>query len=197
MKSQKHQRRIGILGGTFDPVHIGHLILAQEAMVKLKLDRVIFIPTYLPPHKKGCYAKAEHRYKMLLLAVRKMPNFKISRMEIEAKGLSYSIYTVHQLRQIYKNAELYFIIGSDLVCELKKWKHIDRLLKICKFVVAKRGEHLPKEFFADMKIIDIPQIGISSSDIRRRIKRGEPVGYLLPDAVFDYIKRHRLYVNTR
>lgn len=191
--------RIGILGGTFDPVHNGHIYLAKKACLKLRLDRLIFIPTYLPPHKKGIkITSARHRFNMLKLAIQGNQKFKISDMEIRRRGRSYSVETLRRLRERHgSKTELFFITGSDSLAELDKWKNMEEILKLCKFVVAKRpGFNVlnpPKNFI----ILKINAKNISATSIRGRIKTGRPINNLIHQAVKRYISKYKLYGATK
>jgi len=208
-KSSKFYKKIGIMGGTFNPIHHGHLVTAQEALSQFKLDKVIFIPTGNPPHKiENEVASAEDRYIMTVIATSSNSNFFVSRMEIDRKGKSYTIDTVRQLRKIYgKNSLLYFITGADAILEILTWKNTDEIVSLCKFIAATRPgynlsriEDLRKRLFgkagaADEKIyeMEIPALSISSTDIRNRIKHNRPIDYLLPERVSNYILKHELY----
>lgn len=208
-KSSKFYKKIGIMGGTFNPIHNGHLVTAQEALSQFKLDKVIFIPTGNPPHKiENEVASAEDRYIMTVIATSSNSNFFVSRMEIDRKGESYTIDTVRQLRKIYgKNSLLYFITGADAILEILTWKNTGEIVSLCKFIAATRPgynlsriEDLRKRLFSkagatDKKIyvMEIPALSISSTDIRNRVKHNRPIDYLLPEGVSNYILKHGLY----
>jgi len=208
-KSSKFYKKIGIMGGTFNPIHNGHLVTAQEALSQFKLDKVIFIPTGNPPHKiENEVASAEDRYIMTVIATSSNSNFFVSRMEIDRKGKSYTIDTVRQLRKIYgKNSLLYFITGADAILEILTWKNTGEIVSLCKFIAAtrlgynlSRIEDLRKRLFgkagaADKKIyvMEIPALSISSTDIRNRVRHKRPIDYLLPEGVSNYILKHGLY----
>ncbi len=192
--------RIGILGGTFNPIHLGHLLLADEVRDKLKLDKVIFIPTYLPPHKSGTgLLSADKRMRLVKLAVKSNAYFEVSDIEIKRGDKSYSIDTVRQLKQEYPpEAKFFFITGSDSIKLLSEWKNIDELTRLAKFVVASRlnyplssrnGENLSKKILP----LVIESLDISGARIRERIKNNESVRYLLPKEVYDYIVQNKLY----
>ncbi len=187
--------RIGILGGTFDPVHNGHLYLAREASRKLRLNKVIFIPTNLPPHKKTAkITLARHRYNMLKLAIGNSKKFKVSDIEIKRKGRSYSVETMKLLRKKYgKSVELFFITGSDSLKELRKWKSLKEFLKLCKFVVVKRPNFPIKGDLRNFIVLCINAKDISATDIRNRIKKSYPVSKITPKKVLSYIAKYRLY----
>lgn len=188
------RKRIGILGGTFNPPHLGHFVLAQETLKKLKLDKVIFIPTYIPPHKKIKSNNAYMRYKMVALACRGNPRFELSKIELEKGSVSYSVDTLRKLRNKYgKNAELFFIIGSDSLNELRSWKDIDEVLKLANFIVANRPGFPVKKLKRKVKLIEIASLDISSSMIRDRLRHSQSIRYLVPESVRKFIMKHRLY----
>jgi len=187
--------KIGILGGTFDPVHNGHIYLAEKVCRKLGLSKVIFIPSYIPPHKKGIkVTPAKHRYSMLKLAIAGNKRFKISNMEIKRRGRSYSVETLRRLRRKYgQKAELYFITGSDSLKELNKWKNLTEILSLCKFVIVERPgfkvSHAPEGII----VIKIGAKDISATLIRKKIKSGKSTRNSISGAVKRYIYRYRLY----
>lgn len=187
--------RIGILGGTFNPTHIGHLILAEEALSKLSLDKVIFVPTFIPPHKNvESNIKPKDRLRMVELAIKDNPAFEVSTFEIDSKKKSYSIDTLKDIRKTYgDNAQLYLITGSDLLKDLFSWKDVNEIFKISKFIVANRPgypvETVPKE----VETVVITPIEVSSEDIRRRLKEGRSIRYLVPEKVRTYIIERNLY----
>lgn len=186
-------KRIGILGGTFNPVHTGHLLLAEGIKKKLNLDYVLFIPCYLPPHKRPVnLIPALHRLAMVRLAVKGNPSFKVSTLEIEREGVSYSIDTLEELHRLYKGkAEFFFIIGSDSLKEINMWKSIGKLMKLCKFVAVIRPGYRLR--YKEVKLLDLPTLPISSTDIRQFVKRGKSIRYLVPESVRAYILKNRLY----
>lgn len=188
--------KIGIVGGTFNPIHIGHLILAEEALWKLKLDKVIFVPSYLPPHKEEeKILDPEHRFKMILLAIEGNPKFEISRIEIDAKQTSYSIDTIKKFKEQFgAKAEIFFITGSDSLKELFSWKKIDEIFELSNFIVAKRPGFPIDEVPKDVQVVPITGMEISSSEIRKRLKEGKSIRYLVPDQVREYIEANRLYI---
>ena len=188
--------KIGVLGGTFDPAHKGHIYLARKVCDKLSLDKVIFIPSYLPPHKKGLkVTPAKHRHNMLKLAIHGNKKFKISDMEIKRKGRSYSVETLRRLRRKYgAKAELFFITGSDSLKELYKWKNLEEILKLCKFVVVERPEFKAKKLPAGLIYLKINAKDISATNIRNRIKTGRSLVGIVPQKVADYIYRNKLYI---
>lgn len=202
---QKDCLRMGVLGGTFDPIHMGHLIMAETVRSQCKLDQILFIPTGDPPHKQDQRVCAPiHRYVMTELATASNPYFQVSSVEIERPGLSYTIDTIPWLIDHYgPKLELFYIIGEDAVQHLLTWKDFEQLLALCCFVVVNRPgttgslENLLTKFGEDdQKFITaaIPQIAISATEIRERLSRGNSIRYLVPPSVEAYIYKHRLYV---
>ncbi|MDD5292211.1 MAG: nicotinate-nucleotide adenylyltransferase [Candidatus Omnitrophica bacterium] len=186
--------RIGIFGGTFNPIHFGHLVLAQQAYEKLNLDKVIFIPSFYPPHKKDCsIVSASHRYNMVKLAIKGNPRFEISDIEIKRKGRSFLIDTLRQLKKIYPKATLFFISGSDVSGQIRRWKSIDEILSLAKFVLAKRPGYRLKKSNRNIAMISITELDISSSMVRKKIKAGQSIRYLMPLRIYRYIKEKGLY----
>lgn len=188
--------KIGLLGGTFNPIHIGHLILAQECLYQLSLDKVIFVPANLPPHKKisGKVSK-EDRLRMVRLALRQDKRFDISTYEIQKKGPSYSIDTIKYFKKrCGKSTKLFFLAGADAAKNLSTWKDIDQILELTRFVIASRpgwGQDSPYE--RSLKRIVIPEIDVSSSGIRERLRKKKPIDYMVPTAVVKYIHTKGLY----
>ncbi len=187
--------RIGILGGTFNPIHIGHLILAEEAVWRLRLDKLIFVPTYIPPHKKiKKEVGAGDRYRVACLAARNNQKFEVSRIEIERKKKSYSVDTLRYFRQRYgPNAKIFFITGSDCLKDLSSWKDINQVLKLAKFIVARRSGYSFRKISKHVKLMPLTDVAVSSSELRRRLKQDRSVRYLVPEAVWDYIVKKKLY----
>ncbi|MBT9131609.1 nicotinate-nucleotide adenylyltransferase [candidate division NPL-UPA2 bacterium Unc8] len=191
--------RIGIMGGTFNPIHYGHLVVAAEAGDQFKLDNIVFIPSGTPPHKDSSdIAPAKARYEMTRLATRSNPLFSISSLEIERGGKSYSVETVERLLAAYgKEAQIYFIVGVDSMLEIESWKNVDELLKLCEFIVALRPGFNVEEINPAVRkrshIMKIPEIGISATDVRKRIKEGKSIRYLVTLEVEEYIRRYSLY----
>jgi len=199
------KRKIGILGGTFDPIHIGHLVTAEAVRIQFGLEKVIFIPAGDPPHKQGCQVTAaRHRFIMTVLATCSNPYFFVSAMELERPGPSYTIDTIKILKERYgPDTDLYFIIGADTVKELHTWRKIDELLDLCYFVAATRpgsnGLDLIVQMFGDKgreRILRLnnPELEISSTDIRERVKNGKSIKYIVPESVEEYILKEKLYV---
>jgi nicotinate-nucleotide adenylyltransferase len=187
--------RIGMLGGTFNPVHMGHLILAEEACQKLKLDKVIFVPTFLPPHKEiDCDIKPEDRLEMVRLAIEDNPLFEVSTFEIDLRRKSYSIDTIRKIKEIYgEKTELYFIAGSDSLKDLFSWKDINELFKLSKFIVANRPGYPFRDVPEEVETVVITPIEISSEGIRKRLAGSMSIRYLVPEKVWRYILEHKLY----
>lgn len=190
--------KIGLFGGTFDPIHIGHLIIAETVKDTLKLDKIIFIPAANPPHKLGKrITDSRHRLSMIQMAIVDHKDFQLSEIEIAHKSSSYSTETVQLFLDLYPSDELLFLIGGDSLKELHTWHEPDRLLKMIKIVVVQRpGINLKKvsSCFLDQVIfVDAPLIGISSSNIRQNILEQRSIRYLVPDSVADYIHENKLY----
>ena len=186
--------RIGILGGTFNPVHIGHLILAEETREKLSLDRVIFMPTNIAPHKDNQdVASSCDRYKMLKLAIKTNSYFSVSDIEMKRKGASYTIDSLREFKNIYPSDELYFIVGSDLLKYLDDWKDLSDIIKMVKFIVATRPGYPLEKIPAYIKTIAIRAVDISAFEIRQAVKSHISFRYLVPEAVHSYILKRKLY----
>ncbi len=188
---------IGIFGGTFNPIHLGHLIIAEKVRESLNLEKIIFVPAHYPPHKKAPEIGVEHRYRMVELAISGNSYFVASKIELERKGLSYTVDTVNALKKIYlPEKDFYFILGLDAYLETGSWKEIEKLKKLIRFVVVKRSV-IPggtrNLSFKEVTFLNLEPIAISSSEIRSRIKKGKSVQGLLPDKVMDYIQRRHLY----
>ena len=184
--------KIGLFGGSFDPIHHGHLILARDAMESLGLDRVIFIPVNVSPHKLAHPPVAARlRCEMVAAAINGESRFSMDACEAEREGPSFAVDTVRVMRRRFPQAELFYFIGEDNVSSLHTWREIDELKKLASFVVLARGNLQPVEGFPVIS----RNIDISSTDIRNRIAQGLPVRYLLPDAVCAILTRHQLYLN--
>jgi nicotinate-nucleotide adenylyltransferase len=196
---RKDDIRIGIMGGVFDPIHIGHLFTAEEARIKFYLDKVIFVPCLHPTHKRSDHVTAvKHRLKMSYLATESNPYFEVSKIEINRPGISYTIDTIKEFRKIYGwDAGIFFITGADAFLEIETWYQKDELLKMCNFVAATRpGYDLKKlhhNFKKVLNIMEIPALAISSTDIRYRIKKGLSIKYIVLEEVREYIYQHKLY----
>lgn len=191
-------KRLGILGGTFNPIHLGHLHIAEFLLEKLDLDRILFIPCAVPPLKEKPLLPVSHRLNMIRLAIRKHPQFKLSLMEIKRMGKSYTIDTLKELsRKHGKNTELFFIIGSDNIGEIPKWKNYKTILKTCTLAAVKRpGSRLccPQEIPTGViRMINGPARDISSTEIRNNIAAGKSIRYKVPETVEQYITEKGLY----
>ncbi len=190
-------KRIGILGGTFDPIHKGHLALARAAVEQLKLDRLIFVPAFqhpLPEKQSGNMASAQARLEIVKLATNGEPKFEVSDCEMKRKGVSYTVDTLRIFRAQYpKPNELFFITGGDWGKTLDQWKDIDTIFSLAHFVVAKRPgfdtERLPK----GVQLLDFVPLDISSTEIRARLKKGASVASLVPNEVLSYVDKQQLY----
>jgi nicotinate-nucleotide adenylyltransferase len=191
----KRRPRIGIMGGTFDPIHHGHLVAASEAQVALKLDEVIFVPTGKPADKPDV-SPAEHRYLMTVIATASNPRFRVSRVDIDRPGFTYTVDTLREMRAEFVDADLFFITGADAIAEVLSWKDAHELTSLAHFVGVSRPGHdlrvdsLPREH---VTVLEVPALAISSSDCRARVGAGNSVWYLVPDGVVQYIAKHRLY----
>jgi nicotinate-nucleotide adenylyltransferase len=194
--------RIGIMGGTFDPIHYGHLFIAEEARLAYGLAQVVFLPNGNPPHKEGSLlSPALHRFAMTELAVQTNPFFVASESEIQRKGVVYTYDTLALFRAQYPDTELYYITGIDTVLELETWYRPDEVLNMAIFVAAARpgyeaqslSERLPASFCERIALLPDTWMDISSTDIRNRVQQGRAIRYLTPDSVVDYIAQHNLY----
>ena len=186
--------RIGLLGGTFNPIHIGHLILAEEAREKLNLDKIILVPAYLPPHKDITgIASAKDRYAMVKLAIKGNRYFAVSDIEIKRDGRSYTIDTVREFKKIYPKDELFFITGSDLLKYLDEWKDLSEIVKMVEFVVATRPGYPLEKIPGYIKTVSTRAVDVSAFEVRECITQNKSFRYLVPEAVFDYIIRRKLY----
>jgi nicotinate-nucleotide adenylyltransferase len=193
-------RRVGVMGGTFDPIHHGHLVAASEVQSWFGLDEVVFVPTGAPWQKSDrLVTAAEDRYLMTVIATASNPRFSVSRVDIDRGGPTYTIDTLRDLRTAYPDAELYFITGADALAEIFTWRDADELFALAQFVGCTRpGYSMDPATLAQIPhdrvtMVEVPALAISSTDCRRRTTRGEPVWYLVPDGVVQYIAKHHLY----
>ena len=207
---------LGVFGGTFNPVHVAHLRVAEEVREALGLAKVLWIPSADPPHKRGSIAPARRRLEMVRLATASNPAFETLDLELSRPGPSYTVDTLAQLREIHPDARLWFLIGADALEEVHTWHRPERLFELASFAVFSRpgtpSRPLPERLAPDLarlfragptrlehreghelREVAVPQLDVSASDLRRRIARGASVRYLVPDPVIDYIEKHRLY----
>ncbi|APT87346.1 nicotinate-nucleotide adenylyltransferase [Corynebacterium flavescens] len=193
-------QRIGIMGGTFDPIHHGHLVAASEVAYRFNLETVVFVPTGQPWQKKGkVVSAAEHRYLMTMVATASNPRFTVSRVDIDREGPTYTIDTLRDMRKLFPDAELYFITGADSTASILSWRDWEEMLDMAHFVgVTRPGYELSTDMLPPgsrdaIELIEIPAMAISSTDCRRRAAAKKPVWYLVPDGVVQYIAKNNLY----
>ena len=194
------RRRVGVMGGTFDPIHHGHLVAASEVQAWFGLDEVIFVPTGQPWQKaERAVSPAEDRYLMTVIATAANPRFMVSRVDIDRQGATYTIDTLRDLASLHPDTDFYFITGADAMAALLTWQDHEELFKLAHFMGCTRPGHeldestlegLPRD---RITLVEIPALAISSTDCRHRVQRGEPVWYLVPDGVVQYIGKHGLY----
>jgi len=206
-------KAVALFGGTFNPIHYGHLAIAEEVRTKFNLDKVIFVPTCVPPHKEpDVLAGPQQRSIMAYLATVSNPCFEVSMFEVEKGGKSYTIDTVKHFRQLFgEKVQLYFIVGADMLMEISSWRNIEELLKICRFIAVPRpGYDIQKIFnhyflasenysmandlLENVLIEDIAMLDISATNIRRRVKEWKSIKYLLPEPVEQFIHNQQLYL---
>lgn len=189
----KKKKRMGILGGTFNPIHSGHLLMAEGAREKLMLDEVLFIPCALSPLKKSVnLIPARRRLAMVRAAARGNPVFKVLTMEIKRGGRSYSVDTLQELHKLYKKtADFFFIIGSDSMAGLPAWKNLKKLMKLGKIIAVSRPGYTLD--YPGVKLIKIPTLPVSSTDIRHLVRQGRSIKYLVPEQVRKYILKYKIY----
>ncbi len=189
--------RLGVMGGTFDPVHHGHLVAASEVAARFELDRVVFVPTGQPWQKdRADVSPAEDRYLMTVVATAANPRFAVERVDIDRPGPTYTTDTLRDLARLQPDAELFFITGADALDAILSWKNVAELWSLAHFVGVTRPGHclkatgLPSE---SVTLVEVPALAISSSGIRRRVREGSPIRYLVPDGVMHYIAKSGLY----
>lgn len=198
-------KKIGIMGGAFDPIHFGHLLIANEALNIYGFEKIFFIPSGNPPHKKGHRASSEDRYIMSSLATLTNENFIVLDIEIKNKDKSYTINTVEKLISMYEDTEFYFITGMDAIVEITTWHKYEELMELCKFIAVNRPISNVDESEAKLlslinkhpgriALLEVPMLQISSTDIRQRISENRSIKYLLPDTVEQYIIKNKLYL---
>ncbi len=189
--------RLGVMGGTFDPIHHGHLVAASEVASRLDLDQVVFVPTGQPYRKDAStVSPAEHRYLMTVIATASNPRFTVSRVDVDRDGPTYTADTLRDLRVSYPGAELFFITGADALAQILSWKGVEDLWDLAHFIGVTRPGHelsdhgLPKD---RVTLLEVPAMSISSTDCRERTANGKPVWYLVPDGVVQHIGKYHLY----
>jgi len=191
-------RRVGVMGGTFDPIHHGHLVAASEVADSFALDEVIFVPTGQPWQKsERVVSPAEHRYLMTVIATASNPRFNVSRVDIDRRTPTYTVDTLRDLRaQLGDKIDLFFITGADALAKILSWKDADLLFELAHFIGVTRpgfrltDSHLPAD---SVSLVQVPAMAISSTDCRDRVAAGQPIWYLVPDGVVQYITKHNLY----
>lgn len=198
-------KRIGILGGTFNPVHIGHLFMAEHARVEMELDMILFIPTGVPYMKNSKeILPSDSRMKMLELSIASNPYFLTSDIEIKREGNTYTFETLEELHQLYPNAELFFLVGADCLFTIERWYQPQRIFDNCTLLAANRNDVPQKEllekkqflenrFHAKVVLLDVPQIDISSTKVRDNVKQGKSIRYMVTNQVHDYILQNNYY----
>ena len=192
------RRRIGVMGGTFDPIHHGHLVAGSEVAAEFDLDEVVFVPTGQPWQKGDrTVSRAEDRYLMTVIATASNPRFSVSRVDIDRGGLTYTVDTLRDLRKEYgDDADFYFITGADALAQILTWRDVDELFTLAHFVGCTRPGHqvtsrdLPE---GAVTLLEIPALAISSTECRERVRAGQPIWYLVPDGIVQYINKRRLY----
>ncbi|WP_259923179.1 nicotinate-nucleotide adenylyltransferase [Helcobacillus massiliensis] len=197
---ERTRRRLGVMGGTFDPIHHGHLVAASEVQSAFGLDEVIFVPTGRPWQKEDDrISDPEHRYLMTVVATAANPVFTVSRVDIDRPGRTYTIDTLRDLRKQFPDDDLFFITGADALTNILTWKNYDEIFDLAHFVGVTRPGHdlelggLPAD---KVTLIEVPAMAISSTDCRTRVASGEPVWYLVPDGVVQYINKYALYTES-
>jgi nicotinate-nucleotide adenylyltransferase len=187
--------RLGVMGGTFDPIHNGHLVAASEVAAALELDEVLFVPTG-QPWQKADVTETSNRYLMAEIATAANPRFKVSTVDIDRAGPTYTVDTLRDLSLQHPDADLFFITGADAVTSIAGWKDSDDLWSLAKFVAVTRPGHqldLPEAPEGAIQVLEIPALAISSTDIRERVLAGKPIWYLVPDGIVQFIAKHGLY----
>jgi nicotinate-nucleotide adenylyltransferase len=196
--------RVGIMGGTFDPIHHGHLVAASEVAQRFGLDEVIFVPTGAPWQKSDrAVITAEHRYLMTVIATASNPRFSVSRVDIDRTGPTYTKDTLRDLRALNPDSDLYFITGADALASILSWQNWEEMFSIARFFGVSRpgydldGKHIAaalRELPPDaLTLVEVPALAISSTDCRKRAEEDRPIWYLVPDGVVQYVTKHQLY----
>jgi nicotinate-nucleotide adenylyltransferase len=204
------KKAIGIMGGTFDPIHFGHLVTAEVVRSEFNLEKVYFVPSGNPPHKDPVkVTDSQHRYLMTFLSVTTNKFFEASPVELDRRGKSYAYDTVKIFKNKFPEHDIYFITGADAIKEILNWYRVEELLDLCYFVAATRPGYdledlkkeelkvLPEAYLERIMIIEVPAMAISSTGIRGRVREGKPIKYLLPEAVEQYIYKNGLYVSEK
>lgn len=203
-KDEKEFKKIGIMGGTFDPIHYAHLATAEFIRDKYNLDKIVFIPSGNPPHKNIDITSKYDRYNMVLLATANNENFLVSDIEVKRQSKTYTIDTLRELKQTYPNSEIYFITGADAICDIETWKDVAKNFKLATFIAATRPgisllrsqekiESLIKKYDAKIISVYVPSLDISSTYIREQLKDRKSIRYLVPENVEGYIYQNKLY----
>ena len=195
-------KRLGVMGGTFDPIHHGHLLTAEEALQQFELDEVVFVPTGQPWMKEDrSVSPAEDRYLMVVVATASNPRFSVSRLEIEREGPTYTVETLRELKESRGDVDLHFVTGADAMLEILQWKDPEEALELAHFIAATRPGYDLTQFEQDapgsdprVTVMTIPALAISSTDIRERVRAGRPIRYLVPEGVQTYIEKAGLYL---
>jgi nicotinate-nucleotide adenylyltransferase len=196
--AEPQKKRLGVMGGTFDPIHHGHLVAASEVASLFHLDEVVFVPTGEPWQKTGRpVSPAEDRYLMTVIATASNPQFSVSRIDVDRKGPTYTIDTLRDLQALHPDADLFFITGADALEQIFSWRSAEELFDLAHFIGVTRPGHTltdPGLPAGGVSLVEVPALAISSTDCRERVARGEPVWYLVPDGVVRYIDKRRLYI---
>jgi nicotinate-nucleotide adenylyltransferase len=191
------KKRLGVMGGTFDPIHHGHLVAASEVVSQFHLDEVVFVPTGQPWQKDGRpVSPAEDRYLMTVVATMSNPQFSVSRIDIDREGPTYTTDTLRELRALHADADLFFITGADALSQIFSWRDAEELFSLAHFIGVTRPGHTltdPGLPAGGVSLVEVPALAISSTDCRLRVSRNEPIWYLVPDEVVRYIDKRKLY----
>ncbi|MEU3097844.1 nicotinate-nucleotide adenylyltransferase [Streptomyces sp. NPDC006967] len=195
--AEQGKRRLGVMGGTFDPIHHGHLVAASEVATRFHLDEVVFVPTGQPWQKNHrVVSAAEDRYLMTVIATAENPQFSVSRIDIDRGGPTYTVDTLRDLSALNPDTDLFFITGADALAQILTWRDSEELFSLAHFIgVTRPGHHLTDAGLPEggVSLVEVPALAISSTDCRARVAKGEPVWYLVPDGVVRYIDKRELY----
>ncbi|MFJ5232102.1 nicotinate-nucleotide adenylyltransferase [Kitasatospora sp. NPDC088391] len=195
------RRRLGVMGGTFDPIHHGHLVAASEVASAFHLDEVVFVPTGQPWQKTDRQVSpAEDRYLMTVIATAENPQFSVSRIDIDRDSLTYTVDTLRELRTLHPDAELFFITGADALAQILSWRRSEELFELAHFIGCTRPGHTLSDTglpVGGVSLVEVPALAISSTDCRVRVAKGDPIWYLVPDGVVRYIHKRALYASAR